>query len=96
MTYQYNEPVWTPTACQELRQRWQSGESASTIACAMRWRVSREAVLGKVRRLGLSNDPGRPRPRHANVVRLPMTMVIDTPPQPVTLPRVMWLERASV
>lgn len=64
---------WTEEAEATLRRMWTAGTSASAIAAELttpRWTVSRNAVLGKVHRLGLmatnkhgSNVKGGARPR---------------------------------
>lgn len=48
---------WTDRMVEDLRRRWQRGETATNVAIALQ--VSRNAVIGKVHRLGLS---GRPSP----------------------------------
>lgn len=48
---------WTDQKIEDLRRRWQKGETASNVAVALQ--ISRNAVIGKVHRLGLS---GRPSP----------------------------------
>lgn len=83
-------PRWTFAMVDELTQRWQRGESASTIAEAMSGRndgITRNSIIGKLGRLGLLHDTQRARPRFANPVTHP------SEPLPVTLPRVQWLER---
>jgi GcrA cell cycle regulator len=48
---------WTPSHIYELCDRWKAGESVNQIARAMN--LSRNAVAGKVRRMGMS-DRGSP------------------------------------
>lgn len=45
---------WTQAQLRELRQRWSRGVPASQIARALGGGISRNAVLAKVRRLGLA------------------------------------------
>jgi GcrA cell cycle regulator len=49
---------WTHLQIRQLRQRWSTGVSADKIARELGGGISRDAVLAKVRRLGL---PGRRR-----------------------------------
>lgn len=49
-------PTWTPEKTELLRKMWQAGDSASTIAKAL-GDVTRNAVIGKAHRLGLSPRP---------------------------------------
>ncbi|MGP9821251.1 GcrA family cell cycle regulator [Salinarimonas sp. NSM] len=62
-------PTWTDERVERLKTLWQEGRSASTIAAELGG-VSRNAVIGKVHRLGLSGrgkapektaPPARPR-----------------------------------
>ena len=53
-----NGPGWTDTRIERLKQLWADGRSASDIA-ALLGGVTRNAVIGKVHRLGL---PGRTTP----------------------------------
>jgi GcrA cell cycle regulator len=60
--------TWTPERVELLKQMWAEGLSASTIAGRLGGGISRNAVIGKVHRLGLSGraTPARtatPRPR---------------------------------
>ena len=48
---------WTDERVETLRRMWQEGQSASTIAKELGG-VTRNAVIGKVHRLGLSNRDG--------------------------------------
>ena len=62
--------VWTDERITELKARWMAGESASEIARAMSGALSRNAVIGKVHRLGLMDrdrlpPEGRDRPPRA-------------------------------
>lgn len=55
--------AWTEREIEILKARWSDGLSASEIALELR-RFTRNAVLGKVHRLGLSNmeRPEKPKP----------------------------------
>ncbi|WP_372426681.1 GcrA family cell cycle regulator [Salinarimonas chemoclinalis] len=66
-------PTWTDERVERLKTLWQEGRSASTIAAELGG-VSRNAVIGKVHRLGLSGrgkapekavPPARQRPKPA-------------------------------
>ena len=60
---------WTDERVEQLRQHWLEGKSASQIAGLLGHGMTRNAVIGKVHRLGLagrakspSSAPPRPRP----------------------------------
>lgn len=68
---------WTDDRVEQLKKLWQEGLSASQIANRLGG-VSRNAVIGKVHRLGLSgratssrNKPSRPRTRIGTIKRAP-------------------------
>jgi GcrA cell cycle regulator len=68
MEKQAQNQTWTPERIELLKQMWAEGLSASTIAGRLGAGISRNAVIGKVHRLGLSGraTPNRstsPRPR---------------------------------
>ena len=61
---------WTDERVEQLRKLWLDGKSASQIAAELANGITRNAVIGKVHRLGLSGrvkTPGQqaPRPRPA-------------------------------
>jgi GcrA cell cycle regulator len=63
---------WTDERVEQLRQAWLEGKSASQIATLLGHGLTRNAVIGKVHRLGLagraktpSSAPLRPRPAPA-------------------------------
>jgi len=61
---------WTDERVEQLKQHWTEGKSASQIAALLGHGLTRNAVIGKVHRLGLAGrakSPGRasPRPRPA-------------------------------
>ena len=56
-------PGWTEDRVGALKKLWLEGQSASQIAKALGGGVTRNAVIGKVHRLGLS---GRAAPRRRN------------------------------
>jgi GcrA cell cycle regulator len=69
--------TWTPELVEALRRMWTEGRSASEIAGELRM-VTRNAVIGKVHRLGLSRQdksqqprtPGKPKHKpHVSMVR---------------------------
>jgi GcrA cell cycle regulator len=60
--------TWTDERVESLRQHWAEGKSASQIAALLGHGLTRNAVIGKVHRLGLagrakSPGPSAPRPR---------------------------------
>jgi len=59
---------WTDERVEQLRQHWTEGKSASQIAILLGHGLTRNAVIGKVHRLGLagrakSTSSAAPRPR---------------------------------
>jgi GcrA cell cycle regulator len=78
---------WTDERVEQLRQHWLEGKSASQIAALLGHGLTRNAVIGKVHRLGLagrakSPNSAAPRPRASSqqaVHRAP-------PPRPATVP----------
>jgi GcrA cell cycle regulator len=61
---------WTQAQCEQLKQSWTAGRSASRIANELG--VSRAAVLGKLHRLGLLGRGGEVhRDRSRGEVRRP-------------------------
>ena len=57
---------WTDERVEQLRQAWMEGKSASQIASLLGHGLTRNAVIGKVHRLGLAGrakvaEPGAPR-----------------------------------
>ena len=74
---------WTDDRVEQLKNLWTEGLSASQIARALGG-VTRNAVIGKVHRLGLA---GRATPSRAERPRLPMAPKISlrshTPPAPI-------------
>lgn len=92
---------WTDERVEQLKKLWIEGLSASQIARVL-GEVTRNAVIGKVHRLGLSGrvTPARPeRPRYAKSPRrmlkpvLPPTPVFEEPePEPGEWTTVMTLK----
>src|SRR5664279_3387952 len=74
---------WSDDRVEQLKSLWTEGLSASQIARALGG-VTRNAVIGKVHRLGLA---GRASPSRSERPRLPMapkvSMRTHTPPAPV-------------
>jgi len=66
---------WTEERVELLRQLWLDGKSASQISTALGAGITRNAVIGKVHRLGLSgraktpSSSPRPRPKTAEAPR---------------------------
>ncbi|HRO12482.1 GcrA family cell cycle regulator [Amaricoccus sp.] len=79
---------WTDERVETLKAMWADGKSASQIAKELGG-VTRNAVIGKVHRLGLSNrvgaeaDEASAAPAPAEEVREPLA---ETPPQPAPVP----------
>ena len=63
---------WTDERVELLGKLWQEGRSASQIAAELGLGVTRNAVIGKVHRLGLA---GRPKPAVAAQVRMKPKLV---------------------
>jgi GcrA cell cycle regulator len=57
-------PAWTDDRVQTLTRLWRDGSSASQIARALAGGVTRNAVMGKIHRLGLSGRAKPSRPDH--------------------------------
>lgn len=70
-----SEASWSEPRVEQLKKLWEAGLSASQIACEL-GNVTRNAVIGKVHRLGLSgkakspSKPRAPRPPRDRIVRL--------------------------
>jgi GcrA cell cycle regulator len=84
-----SEMSWTDERVETLKSMWSDGKSASQIAKELGG-VTRNAVIGKVHRLGLSNRVGgeneeaaAPPEPVADEAREP---VLDAPPQPAAAP----------
>jgi GcrA cell cycle regulator len=70
---------WTDERVETLKKMWAEGQSASQIAKELGG-VTRNAVIGKVHRLGLSNRVGPGGPAEDEVEVAPV--VVAPPPQP--------------
>jgi GcrA cell cycle regulator len=57
----FARPAWTPARVRNLKRLWSQGVSATRIARELGVGVSRNAVLGKIRRLGLIAVRSHPR-----------------------------------
>jgi hypothetical protein len=79
-----NQLNWTEDRVEQLKSLWTEGLSASQIARALGGGVTRNAVIGKVHRLGLA---GRATPSRSDRPRLPsaprMSMRTHHPPPPI-------------
>jgi len=86
---------WTNERVEELRRLWGQGQTASRIADLLGG-VTRNAVIGKVHRLGLA---GRASPSRSERPRLPMapkvTMRSHIPPAPIVEEDPLILEDGS-
>ena len=74
--------AWTDERVEELKKLWSEGHSASQIAARMGG-VTRNAVIGKVHRLGLSGRAAPAKPKA--VVAETRTSVINDEPVAVTV-----------
>lgn len=84
--------AWTDDRVQTLSRLWREGLSASQIACALSGGITRNAVIGKVHRLGLSGR-GKPSTPRARPPREPRRGRIRRPPTPPSC-GLRWLEPA--
>src|SRR4051812_833531 len=73
--------AWTDERVERLKKLWSDGLSASQIAAELGGGVTRNAVIGKVHRLGLS---GRGKPTGTGTPR-PRKVAPRAPSAPVTL-----------
>jgi GcrA cell cycle regulator len=80
---------WTDERVETLKRMWAEGQSASAIAKELGG-VTRNAVIGKVHRLGLSNRTDEPEAAPApepvaekKVEKKPVTAKTETAPEPV-------------
>src|SRR5438132_10036886 len=92
-----NQQNWTDDRVEQLKSLWTEGLSASQIARALGGGVTRNAVIGKVHRLGLAGraTPSRSdRPRLSSAPRL-STRAAYTPPPPVIEEDPLTLEDGS-
>jgi GcrA cell cycle regulator len=74
---------WTDERVETLRKLWLDGKSASQIAAELSNGITRNAVIGKVHRLGLSGRvkapaPAAPRPRPAKPQATQQRPVVTT------------------
>ena len=80
---------WTDERVETLKRMWAEGQSASQIAKELGG-VTRNAVIGKVHRLGLSNRNGGPAPTAAPAAKAeapkPASETAQAAPEPVPAP----------
>jgi GcrA cell cycle regulator len=87
--------AWTDERVAELRKLWGDGVSAGRIAAQLRGELTRNAVIGKVHRLGLAARPRTasqgvaPRTRMA-CVKPKAPVVLKAQPRPVVAPPPMF------
>ena len=92
---------WTDERIEQLRRLWAEGHSASQIAGTLGG-VSRNAVIGKIHRLGLSGRVKTPRPATRRAAPppaqapSPAMAAAATRPKPAQAPRVMAAGAAAV
>ena len=77
---------WTDAAIERLKELWGAGFSASE--CGKRMGVSRNSVIGKIHRLGLSGKYRRPRERgpRMRARAKPTAHLLETPEQVLSRP----------
>jgi GcrA cell cycle regulator len=80
---------WTDERVETLRKLWLDGRSASQIAAELSNGITRNAVIGKVHRLGLSGRvkapaPAAPRPRPAKPQQSVQRPVASRPMTPIS------------
>ena len=73
---------WTDERVEQLRKLWLEGLSASQIAAELANGITRNAVIGKVHRLGLSGRVKAPGPAAAGPAR-PKQTARPAPPRPI-------------
>ena len=80
---------WTEDRVGALKKLWLEGQSASQIAKALGGGVTRNAVIGKVHRLGLSGRaaPSQPARTTFRAATRPRPAAPATPPQAPSAPR---------
>ena len=76
---------WTDERVELLKQHWLEGKSASQIASLLGHGLSRNAIIGKVHRLGLagrakSSNQGGSHPRQSAAKHAPRRMAPPRPP----------------
>jgi GcrA cell cycle regulator len=76
---------WTDERVELLKKLWSDGLSASQIAAELGG-VTRNAVIGKVHRLGLSGRAKAPAPQAAQRPKKPVTATPQRPQRPMTGP----------
>ena len=76
---------WTEERVEKLKQLWGNGMTAAQIAEVI-GTVSRNAVIGKAHRLGLSTSK-KPAPRPLHQPMMPRPRKVAPPPPPVPVPR---------
>lgn len=79
-----HEGGWTEPRVAQLKKRWLEGASAAQIARELEGGVTRNAVISKVNRLGLSNRPGPSGAPRASLNHKPRQM--NRSPKPAALP----------
>lgn len=87
--------TWTPERDSDLKMLWKIGQSASQIASRLGHGISRNAVIGRLYRLGITNGsrdvpmtPREPRPSRAKgeVAKPAITLVTKPAPKARVLP----------
>lgn len=71
--------AWTDERVEELKKLWSEGHSASQIAARMGG-VTRNAVIGKVHRLGLSGRAAPAKPKSVAVEKKPVVAPVAEAP----------------
>lgn len=93
--------AWTDERIALLTKLWTEGQTASQIALALGEATTRNAVIGKAHRLGLSGRPSpvrAPRPARATVLRPSKPRALNSPermpltPKPAEAPQMRLAE----
>jgi len=62
---------WTDERVEQLRKLWADGFSCAEIAAELGGGLTRNAVIGKIDRMGLSEGPREKKPRAARIPKAP-------------------------
>jgi GcrA cell cycle regulator len=80
---------WTDELVDQLRQAWMDGKSASQIANLLGHGLTRNAVIGKVHRLGLAGRAKSPSAASIHARTSQPRVVRPSVPRPVAAPRIV-------
>jgi GcrA cell cycle regulator len=86
---------WTDERIEQLKSLWTEGLSASHIAKVMGGGISRNAVIGKVHRLGLAGRATAPRGERMRLPSAPRHVRVHIPEPPIVEEDPIMLEDGS-